>query len=149
MKKLTTTLTTLIFAFILSGCEQAVVDAEMEKLCKQDGGMKIYETVRLPKEQFKYGVPIFHQSWNTSGGGYRFTAVYERLRPNKPTLTRYVYSIVREADSKILGTYIFYSRIGGDILWRPGPDSSRGCPKDGNENIFLNAVFVKPETQGK
>lgn len=148
MKKLTTIVTTLILALTLSGCEQAVVDAEMEKLCKQDGGMKIYEHVVLPKDQFKYGVPIFHQTWNTSGGGYRFIAAHERLRPNKPTLTRYTYSVVREFDGKVLGTYIVYSRIGGDIMWRPGPDSSKSCPADGNDNTFLKAIFTQ-ETQGK
>jgi hypothetical protein len=60
MKKITLILASLIAALTLSGCEQAVVDAEMEALCKQDGGVKIYEKVVLPKDQFKkYGNPIF------------------------------------------------------------------------------------------
>lgn len=144
MKKLTTILTTLILALTLSGCEQAVVDAEMEKLCKQDGGMKIYEKVVLPKDQFtQYGDVKFFETWNTSGGGYRFIAVHERLRPNKPTLTRYTYSVVREFDAKALGIYVVYSRIGGDIMWRPGPDSSKSCPANANSTNFLRMIFVR------
>jgi hypothetical protein len=148
VKKNISIITAIIAAITLLGCEQARVDAQMDELCKKDGGMKIYEKVVLPKDQFKYGVPIFHQTWNTSGGGYRFIAGHERLRPSKPTLTRYTYSVVREADRKTLGVYIVYSRIGGDIMWRPGPDSSKTCPTEGSDNTFLNAIFVSA-TEGK
>lgn len=146
MKKLTKTLAILTLPFTLSGCEQAVVDAEMEKLCKQDGGMKVYETVTLPKEQFKYGVPAFLGNWNEAGkagGGYKVTQKTELLRSKKPTLKKRAYAVIRDTDQKVLGTFVYYQRIGGDIMPRLGPDSFKDCPANLDENIFLKTVFVQ------
>ena len=63
----------LFHLLLLLGCEQARVDAQMEELCKQDGGMKIYEKVVLPEDQFtEYGDVKFFVKWDkngSSGGG--------------------------------------------------------------------------------
>lgn len=158
MKKLTSTLATLIVALTLSGCEQAHVDAQMEELCKQDGGMKIHETAMLPKEQFKYGAPVFFGPWSTSGtsgGGYKVVRKYEEIKVMKPSLdiitwnsanlTKTSYTVIREADNKILGTYVYYQRIGGAIMPRLGPDPSKNCPSDARESAFFGAIFLPIE----
>ena len=129
---------------VLTSCEQAKVDAQMEELCKKDGGMQVYQKVAFPSDHFtEYGDIKFFETWNTSKGGYRFKSSHENLKSNKPTLTRRTYSVVRESDSRILGVYVVYSRIGGDIIWRPGPDSSKSCPADANSTIFLRTIFVR------
>lgn len=154
MKKITSILTSLIAAFSLSGCEQAVVDAQMEALCKRDGGMKIYEKVVLPKDQFKkYGNPIFYETWNTSGGGYKFVSKSEKIKVARPrldfltwnhaNLTKNTSMVIREADKKILGTLVYYQRIGGAIMPRLGPDPAKSCPSDASENQFLKVIFIQ------
>ncbi len=144
MKKFTTILVALVVAFTLSGCEQAVVDAQMEVLCKQDGGMKIYEKVVLPKDQFtKYGsAPFFFEGWGKSGGLYQFVDEFEQIRPNKPSLSKFKFIVIRKTDNKILGTYVHYQRIGGDVLPRLGPDSSSNCPPKTDSDVFLKNIFV-------
>jgi hypothetical protein len=129
---------------MLLGCEQARVDAQMEKLCKQDGGMKIHEKVVLPKDQFtQYGDPIFFKTWNKPGGGYKFISEDRQLKSEKPTLSKATYMVIREADSKILGTYVSYLRIGGGLLPRLGPDPAKLCPDDGSTTTFLRTIFVQ------
>lgn len=133
----------LTVAVTLSGCEKTRTDERMYELCSRDGGIKIVESVTLPQEQFKKaGNPIFYETWNTVSAGYRFVSSYDSLKNDKPTLTRYEYAVVREADNKILGTSVEYIRIGGDSVWRPGPDSSNICPINSNSNDLLKKVFL-------
>ena len=37
---------------LISGCEKFELDRQMEELCKKDGGVRVYETVKLPPELF-------------------------------------------------------------------------------------------------
>ncbi|MFC7299565.1 hypothetical protein [Herminiimonas aquatilis] len=142
-KKITYVFALLSVALMLSGCEKARVDAQMEELCKQDGGMKIYEKVVLPREQFtQYGDVRFFETSNT-GGGYRFIKKFEQLKLKKPTLDKTTYTVIREIDNKVLGTYVVYLRIGGDIIPRLGPDSGKSCPSNANSVNFLRTIFVQ------
>ena len=143
-------LCTLFFsALALGGCEQARVDAQLEELCKKDGGMNIREKIILPKGMFtQNGDPQFFGKWNAnskSGNGYRITLSVSRIHENNPTLTKYRYEVIRESDQKILGAYIWYQRIGGDFLPKLGPDSSRTCPENASEVNFLKSVFVSQD----
>ena len=134
----------LVAAPLLFGCEQARVDALMEELCQKDGGMKVYEKVELPEDQFnEHGEPTFYETWNKTSGGYRFVWDSERIKSDKPTLNRYEYSVVRERDKKLLGTYVVYLRIGGGLMWVPGPDPSKLCPSEPGSVAFLKNIFVK------
>jgi hypothetical protein len=123
MKKFNSVLALSAVVLTFSGCEQAHVDAQMEKLCGQDGGMKIYEKVVLPKEQFtKYGDVKFFET-TVVGGGYRIVTKSESINVIKPifdvftwnraNLTKTTYTVIREADNKVIGIYIVYLRTGG------------------------------------
>jgi len=144
---MTTVKKSLIFMVIamtslLSGCEQERVDEQMQELCDKDGGIKIYEKVELPKEKFtENGDLTFFVTYNVSSGGYYFETKDEKLRENSPTLTRYTYTITRESDKKILGTYVYYLRIGGAIFPRLGPDPAKQCPSNLSDRIFKRAIF--------
>ena len=128
----------------LFGCEQARVDALMEELCQKDGGMKIYEKVVLPADQFREsGIPKFFETWNRSSGSYYFRSDTERLKQSKPTLEKLTFSVIREIDKKLLAQYVVYLRIGGGFVWVPGPDPSKSCPSDANDIVFLTYVFLK------
>jgi hypothetical protein len=96
---------------------------------KKKVGVKIYEKVVLPNEQFtQYGNPKFFPTWNESGGGYRFISKGEDLKRDKPTLSKTTYVIFREADQQVLGTYISYYSIRG-YLPRLGPTRSSSVPE--------------------
>lgn len=128
----------------LSGCEKARVDAELERLCKQDGGLKIYETVALPADQLKpNGSPVFFTTWNRSNGGYKFISKFEEIKKIKPTLDKTTYMVIRESDNKILATSIVYLRIGGDILPRLGPDSFKQCPAPNQAQSVMSVFTIK------
>lgn len=167
MKTIISVLATLVIAGALSGCEQARIDAQMEALCKQDGGTNIYETVVLPKDQFtEYGdVKSFYDTmrlpkskvtkdgsvsylseWTVAEqlrGGYKIIEKVEELRSIKPTLSKETYIVIRVSDNKTLGSHIYYQRIGGDILPRLGPDSAKDCPSDASEVVFFRRIFLK------
>lgn len=142
-QKITRVFALLTVGVMLFGCEQARVDARMEELCKIDGGMKIYEKITLPKEDFDQGgVPILFNGWNQSQSGYMFVSKFEKLKSNKPTLSKTTTSIIRERDGKPLGTYIYYTRIGG-LMPTLGPDSAKNCPSNARESVFLKTIFVR------
>jgi hypothetical protein len=98
------------------------------------------------------GIRFFYETWNTSGGGYKFVSKSEQIKVARPSLdfltwnhanlTKDTYMIFRETDNYLLGTYTTYLRIGGAIVPRPGPDSFKRCRENIDEGVFMNTVFV-------
>lgn len=107
------------------------LDAEVRRLCAVDGGIKIYEAVKLPPDKFDdYGQINFFrptQGESALGPEYLFNRETTYYRKGNPELWRTHYVIARRSDNKVLGELIEYSRRGGDL---PGPwhESSFGCP---------------------
>ncbi len=142
----------LICLSVLAGCK-FFTDMEMEKLCKKDGGIKIYEQVKLPKEMFsRYGNPNFFNTVNrsenvikVSGNGYESMWESQYLRRGSPSLRKDVFSVVRQSDGKLLGTLTSYARHGGDVLPRLGPDSAKRCPKDLAQTDLWRSIFKKQD----
>lgn len=135
----------LIFAVVfMGGCEQMRVDEQMEELCKKDGGIRVYEQVVLPSDQFdENGGLMFFKTWNNSSGGYKFLRTHESIRSDKPSIDKNTFTITRESDNHVLGVYVTYLRTGGGIFPRLGPDPTRRCPVGIYDDNFLNSVFVK------
>jgi hypothetical protein len=131
----------------LSGCgpyQKAKLDREVDRLCAIDGGVHIYETVRLPKENFGADGEVFPQfrSQVVSGGGlgpdYRWKSVRRPIVVGDPSLTRLEQTVIRVKDEKLLGKRVVYIRGGGDL---PGPwaASSYSChsvPLDLVKSVF-------------
>ena len=159
----------LLLAQLLAGCTtftQIRLDAEVDRRCREDGGLKIYETVPTAPENFdKYGDLKFFditQHENALGPEYRFidkdTFYYGGwAAPNQtggllsPSMRQAHYQVIRRADGKLLGETISYHRYGGDPGWAttltPGaPESSYVCPEKGTspftlvESIFINTA---------
>jgi len=170
-------LLTLLF---LPGCSknfsQMRMDAEMHGLCEKDGGIRVYETVRLPPEDFnKYGqIDFYHptQGENSLGPEYIWKEETKTLHSEGDGLTGddllYALQLVRchgqlyrRSDGKLLGEYISYYRRGGDskfymlrVLGGP-PPTSDGCPEIkgsigvgmiGSVDLF-NSVFIKDDSR--
>jgi len=124
-------------------------DAEVNRLCAIDGGIKVYETIKLPPEMFnEYGQINFYrptQKENALGPEYVFEGNVHSFRKENPALIRYHLRISRRVDGKILGEAISYGRGGGDL---PGPweSSTFDCPPTSiaGEISLITNVFVKP-----
>jgi hypothetical protein len=138
----------------LSGCgpyQKAKLDREVDRLCAIDGGVHIYETVRLPKENFGPDGEVFpqYQHLVASGGdlGPNFAWQLQRdtLIAGDPSLTRWSRAVIRLSDGQKLIESIDYMRAGGDL---PGPaaPSQYGCKNVAGRNL-LSAVFLKEEAK--
>ena len=144
------------FSACASGPSKEELDAEVKRLCAIDGGVRVYETVKLPPDKFnQWGQPNFYnpaQGENTLGPEYIYKwniRFYKKGEPavNGPQETfmrRDHIQITRRSDMKLLGEVVMYHRAGGDL---PGPwmPSSFHCPdrREANEGILMNQVFIK------
>lgn len=136
---------------LLLGCEREKdrLDAEIRRLCAQDGGIRIHETVTLPPERFdKFGVvhvPLRKDAKPDDEFYYEWETTY--FKTGNPEMWRNHFRLVRNKDGRILGEAISYSRRGGDF---PGPwhDSSFGCPADGDISVLKRRVFLR-QTEGR
>jgi hypothetical protein len=139
----------LATAFWYFGGGEYYYNAEVDRLCAIDGGVKVYETVKLPPEKFnKWGnVNFFRptQGGNALGLEYIFTSQRDHSRIGEATITRSHYKVFRRADGKLLGETTLYIRNGGGfpIL----PFSSYFCPPTfkSSEQALFNRIFVKSE----
>jgi len=142
------TLAAAFAAFLaLVGCERAKtkLDREVDRLCAIDGGVHIYETVTLPKENFGPDGEVFPQ-YRTDvvhGGGlgpkYKWESTKQEIVQGNPSLTRWEQKVIRVKDEKILGRRIVYIRGGGDVMgpWAPSEYSCQGVPNDLVQQIFV------------
>ena len=99
------------------------LDKEVDRLCAiVHGGIKVYETVTLPKEKFnQYGQPLVPQGGREDlGFGYYIVNEDQHVAGVREApgarLTRHVSRIVRTQDGKVLGEQVWYGRDGGDFL---------------------------------
>jgi len=126
--------------------EKMYWDAKVRSLCAKDGGIKVYETVKLPAERFgKLGVINFYRPTrgpDTLGNEYLVERKTDYIRRGSPEMRRAQVGIFQKADGKLLGEAVSYHRVGGDL---PGPwhTSSFRCPKNSGEGILIQRVFVK------
>jgi len=141
----------LLLIPIFSSCaspSKSELDAEVKRLCAIDGGIKVYEMVKLPSDRFnEYGqINFYHptRGESTLGSEYIFKQETYYYRQGSPEMSRSHYEIIRRTDKKLLGELIRYGRGGGDLSG-PWHDSSFSCPdpKEGALNTLLKSIFVK------
>lgn len=133
-------------SFWYGGGRKIYYDAEVNRLCAIDGGVRVYETVKLAPEKFdKYGQINFYnqtQKENALGPEYVFKWDLHYIRSGNPSLHRNHNVVLRRSDGKVLGESIGYSRGGGDL---PGPwqPSSFSCPAEYGDIPLLVKIFVQ------
>lgn len=134
----------LSVGFWYGGGRKTYYDMEVNRLCAVDGGVKVYETVKLPTEKFnKWGQINFYkptQGVNTLGPEYLFKRDIKYFRKGDPETWRTHVEIVRRNDNKLMGEVTHYSRRGGDL---PGPwhPSSFGCPREAGQEKLIASIF--------
>ena len=139
-----------LLALLANGCasgpSKSDLDAEVRRLCAIDGGIKVYETVRLPAEQFdSQGFIKFFRAGggeNALGTDYLYREKDTYLLKGEyeaPAMWKNHLQVIRRSDMKILGESISYTRRGGDL---PGPwhPSSYICPELKDQNL-LERIF--------
>lgn len=122
----------------------ALLDAEVRELCAKDGGVKVYETVKLPPGKFdKYGVVKIPSKQSAKPGDeYYYEWKVHSYVEDDPSVRRDHFLVFRQSDSKILGEAVSYARRGGDM---PGPwhPSSFRCPEDAGNSILQQRIFIQ------
>ena len=155
----------LLFILMIACCAgcssvtQMKMDAEVDRLCAIDGGLKIHETVTLPLNKFNKYNQInfvkFTQGENALGPDYIWKWKSEYLQPGgdphaNSRMWRSHMQIFRRSDGKLLGESIRYSRYGGDSrflneFYGGGPpESHHSCPEEGaGSNELFKGAFIK------
>jgi hypothetical protein len=149
MKNLISILLLLPLVACSSTPSKSELDAEVKRLCAIDGGIKVYETVRLPAEKFdQFGevrIPSRKDSKPTDEFYYEWDIQY--LKEGKPEdgeadFSRSHFKLYRAADKMLVGESVAYSRRGGDL---PGPwhPSHFTCPSDSGLSVLQKRVFIR------
>jgi len=147
----------LMAVLAVSGCagyvpgRQSYWDAQVDKMCETDGGMKIFDVMELTPHQYglllnsfgKLDIPLDANDLGDIPVIRREEATV--IRDANPRVWRYTLTVIRKADRRVLGMQVTYSRVGGDFP-SPAHESSYSCPKH-LENLF--AVTVRQRGEGK
>ena len=148
---ITLTLFVLIFLWLgIPAISKWQADKLVAELCAKDGGIKVYETITLPKERFNQWGRIDISFKNHTKPDDEYFSVNEGKdiigNSNSDnigalTVIQHRFSIYRMKDNKILGESISYARRGGDSFghwWMP---SVYSCPKVKEINLDEQIFF--------
>lgn len=139
-----------VVALAAIGCAtptQLILDAEVDRLCAIDGGVRVYETIKLPADKFnQWGQVNFYrptQGENALGSEYILNEKTKYIQQGNPQLARHYYVISRRSDGRVLGETVLYGRGGGGV---PGPwhESSYTCPSyaEAGLNALMKNIFT-------
>jgi hypothetical protein len=136
----------------IAGCERAKtkLDREVDRLCAIDGGVHIYETVTLSKENFGPDGEVFPQyrdklvTDGRLGTDYVYVSNDKLIVSGDASLQRINSKLIRVSDRKILGEVVIYRRSGGDFFgpWEP---SRYSCPLSGPALDLVRQTFKPRE----
>lgn len=126
---------------------QSYWDAKMKEMCKNDGGVTIYEKLPISKSDIdllgkvgeKIGIPAKELADPNAPAYEELNIAY--LRKGNPQVTRSEIKIVRRADKAVIARAIIYARSGGDFP-SPAHPSSFTCPSLNDVMSDLQRLFV-------
>lgn len=140
-----------------SGPSKSGLDAEVKRLCAMDGGIKVYETLRLPREQFnQWGqINFYKPTQGENALGEKYILKIERHEivkgnpsydPTEIAMSRTHSQVIRRLDLKLLGETVVYLRVGGDPPGR-SHTTSFTCPdvKEQGEASLFKRIFLQQE----
>lgn len=120
-------------------------NTETRELCKKDGGIHVYQNVKLQQGRFPTVIPDeYSGGLVTQGviyGKYRYEESSSSNKVHGYTIYRHSTSITSIDDGKLMGEMIKYIRQGEPGL--PGLI----CPEEIDKEKFINAVFQKEGEQ--
>ena len=142
MKKIALLLFASLIVYATFFTEKDRLDREVKRLCAIDGGIKVYETVKLPAERFDQNGQIrVPAKWLAkSEDEYYYEGFSSYLIKGNPELLQLRTWMYRKSDNKLLGESTVYMRHGDGM---PGPWYMPAfiCPQktdvDMKEQIFI------------
>ncbi|MHB1198396.1 MAG: hypothetical protein ACYCZ6_02330 [Polaromonas sp.] len=113
----------LVLTFGFYEARKAYWDYQVDKLCAQDGGVKINEVMYVDAQQYeklknKFGqlAPPFKNELERAGTVAFLADSTIYIRRNDPTVAKHVLSIIRSTDGVALATRTSYGRSDGDLI---------------------------------
>lgn len=136
----------LVAVAVIGSCEarKAYFDRQIDKMCEKDGGVTVFETVAVSKQDYlrlggSHGqIPVPEERSATADYPYVSNTTRTVLRSGNPEVTRTDALIKRRSDGKVLARFVSYARIGGDPPSWAHP-SHRMCDLPGGD---LSQVFI-------
>lgn len=133
---------------LISNGVKAYYDRQVRELCAKDGGVRVYETVRLPAEKFNqwgqpnFRIPITPYTKLKDTDEYYLEWQITELKKGYLNLKRNRFQLIRRGDQKLLGESVSYSRGGGDL---PGPwaNSSFSCSDIHKDTQLFTQIFIQ------
>lgn len=143
-------LAALAATFLFYEGRKAYLDYRVRDLCAKDGGVKVYETVKLPADEYdrykrrNWTLPDMAQA--RPEDKYYVETDRSYYRKGNPEMSRKQHRIIRRSDGKVLAELVRYGRGGGDL---PGPwhGSSFSCPDPTRAPNFESSVFVRGDAK--
>lgn len=156
--RLLKTTATVLLAATLASCmgwvpgRQSYWDEKVKEMCEKDGGVTVFERVRISKAEIsRHVLPM------TADGRLGFTTkalahpdapIYavERtthIRDGNPRVQRVESEIVRRADQVVVAKWVIYARAGGDFPTGLSDGTNFICPdlqkmtSDLHEKLFM------------
>ena len=136
---------TIAFAGLLSGCglDLIYVDWKLNKLCAQDGGVKVFITDK-PPEYLKMpdgNVDLAMLQGAKPGQPYYLLRNVNQFEVLGSAVKRIETRLIRQSDATVLGLATYYVRptenVGVPILSRHG----YSCPKDADLLQLVSGIF--------
>ncbi|MHB9119271.1 MAG: hypothetical protein ACYC2R_13515 [Burkholderiales bacterium] len=129
--------------FWLVAGERLWLDHQVRERCAKDGGVRVYETVRLTPDLLDKAGRIWipDKAQAKPSDEYYYESEERYYGQGNPTLLRSQYRVIRRSDGKVLGESVFYGRGGGDL---PGPwhELSFTCPDPTQSPGLETSIFL-------
>jgi len=133
---------------------KAALDEEVRRLCAIDGGVVIYEHIKISREE---------QEFLPTANGRLSVAIESLAHPRAPVFARFTdherlydrdgakigrheTQIIRRADGRVIAKKVFYVRSGGDIPSHAFP-SSFYCPSLDKLSVDTSEIFILGESE--
>lgn len=145
---LTKTIALGLLAVSLAGCmgyvpgRQSYWDAKVKEMCEKDGGVTVYERVKISRQDSRLlwgaGQPLPTES-TRKDLPYFWESIETTIRDSYPKVGRAETLVKRRSDGKVLGKSVQYWRTGGDFPTGFSEATSFICPQhaDLSEQVFL------------
>jgi hypothetical protein len=128
-------------------------DEQVKAMCKEDGGVTVYERVRISRDQINRRVlPMAADgrlSFTTKELAHPDAPIYSvervvsQIRDRNPRVRRIESTIVRRIDQVVVAKHVIYARVGGDVPTGLSEGTSFICPdlqkltSDLHEQLFI------------
>lgn len=143
----------VLLVLLVHGCagyvpgRQTYWDAQVREMCAKDGGVQIFEKIRITVEDAKFlgkadgriGIPAKDRA-DPRAPVYAVNRT-SVIREGVPGVWRSEWDVVRRTDGAVIAKAIIYNRSGGDFP-SPAHDSRYMCPDLKRISAELQQVFV-------